>query len=101
MSPLIFLDDSSNHITVSPQFWVYWVITIPLTLALFVTWYLWRNPTKSHELCVLRRYKFWKRDENETETDDRKPSDKPNEIESQAPIESFSVPPRFLQQGFS
>lgn len=36
-------DDSSRlgRSTVSAQFWLYWVVTVPLTLAVMTGWYCW------------------------------------------------------------
>lgn len=34
---------SSNPPAVSNQFWIYWVVTIPLTIVIVLTWYIWER----------------------------------------------------------
>ncbi|KAF2719093.1 hypothetical protein K431DRAFT_287120 [Polychaeton citri CBS 116435] len=34
---------SPSHWTVSPKFWLYWVVTVPLTLMTLVAWHLWQK----------------------------------------------------------
>ena len=34
---------SSNPTVVSNQFWIYWVVTIPLTTIIVLTWYIWER----------------------------------------------------------
>jgi hypothetical protein len=42
--------DSSNPPVVSPQFWLYWAISLPLTLAIVMIWWIWeRQREKRYE----------------------------------------------------
>ncbi|TGO13245.1 hypothetical protein BTUL_0073g00130 [Botrytis tulipae] len=42
--PGTFVANGSNLSTaVSPSFWIYWVITLPVTLIILVLWYLWEK----------------------------------------------------------
>jgi hypothetical protein len=41
-------DGSSDHSVVSSRFWIYWVVSIPLTAATLVGWRLWWNHQKMH-----------------------------------------------------
>jgi hypothetical protein len=34
---------SSNPPVISNQFWIYWVVTIPLTIIIVLTWYIWER----------------------------------------------------------
>lgn len=34
---------SSNPPVVSNQFWIYWVVTIPLTIVIVLIWYIWER----------------------------------------------------------
>jgi hypothetical protein len=34
---------SSNPPAVSNQFWIYWVVTVPLTIVIVLTWYIWER----------------------------------------------------------
>ena len=39
-------DSTSSHgkaMVVSPQFWIYWAVTVPLTLITLIGWALWWN----------------------------------------------------------
>ncbi|KAF7935536.1 hypothetical protein BELL_0096g00010 [Botrytis elliptica] len=38
-----FQNASSLRAAVSPSFWIYWVITVPVTLIILVFWYLWER----------------------------------------------------------
>lgn len=43
--------------TVSPMVWLYWVITVPLTLVTFLVWAVWserENPKSSKRLMIYR-----------------------------------------------
>jgi sensor domain CHASE-containing protein len=34
---------SPNPPVVSNQFWIYWVVTVPLTIVIVLTWYIWER----------------------------------------------------------
>jgi hypothetical protein len=36
-------DSSSSTPAVSHQFWIYWAFTIPLTVVIVLTWYIWER----------------------------------------------------------
>ncbi|KAF8861131.1 hypothetical protein BDZ45DRAFT_587512 [Acephala macrosclerotiorum] len=36
-----FQSEVGGSIVVSPKFWVYWLVTIPVTLAVFGSWGVW------------------------------------------------------------
>lgn len=41
-------DDSSDHSVVSSRFWIYWVVSVPLTAATLLGWRLWWKRQKAH-----------------------------------------------------
>jgi glutamate-1-semialdehyde 2,1-aminomutase len=41
-------DGSSDHGVVSSRFWVYWVVSVPLTATTLVGWRLWWKRQKAH-----------------------------------------------------
>ncbi|KAF7899536.1 hypothetical protein EAF00_003872 [Botryotinia globosa] len=38
-----FQNESNLSTAVSPSFWIYWVITVPVKLIILVLWYLWEK----------------------------------------------------------
>ena len=40
--------DENNHVLTS-KFWIYWAVTVPLTLATVAAWYVWINRKASRE----------------------------------------------------
>ncbi|TGO21493.1 hypothetical protein BPAE_0216g00050 [Botrytis paeoniae] len=50
---LDFQNPSGLRAAVSPSFWIYWVVTIPVTLIILVFWYLWER--KRDERFVRER----------------------------------------------
>jgi hypothetical protein len=36
-------DSSSQPSVVSNQFWIYWVVTVPLTIVIVLSWYIWER----------------------------------------------------------
>lgn len=57
-------DADSDKLSVSSQFWVYWAVVIPLTLATFILWNFWRRlfpPRLIGDVgqSVLQRQKNW------------------------------------------
>jgi hypothetical protein len=49
--------DNSNPPVVSSQFWIYWVVTIPMTIVIVMIWYVWEK----------RREKRYQVEDNELE----------------------------------
>lgn len=41
-------DGSSDHSVVSSRFWIYLVVSVPLTAATLLGWRLWWNRQKAH-----------------------------------------------------
>jgi hypothetical protein len=49
--------DNSNPPVVSSQFWIYWAVTIPMTIIIVMIWYIWEK----------RREKRYQMEDNELE----------------------------------
>ncbi len=41
-------DGSSDQSVVSSRFWIYWVVSVPLMVALFLGWHFWWKREKVH-----------------------------------------------------
>jgi len=41
-------DDTSGHRVVAKDFWIYWVISIPLTALILVGWRFWWKTQRTH-----------------------------------------------------
>jgi len=37
-----------GRVRVSEYFWIYWVLTVPVTLLVFATWWLWNTLEKKN-----------------------------------------------------
>lgn len=59
--PLFQWDAASDGMVVSKRFWVYWAVTIPLTVLTLVVWVLWtRRQAKVHRVSEERaREELW------------------------------------------
>lgn len=49
--------DNSSPPVVSPQFWIYWAVTGPVTIAIVLLWYIWEK----------RREKRYREEDSELE----------------------------------
>ncbi|PPQ86187.1 hypothetical protein CVT25_006930 [Psilocybe cyanescens] len=50
---MVFFDTQGNSLSVGPQWWLFPVITIPLTIAVFVAWVLWQRRRNRKDLQSL------------------------------------------------
>ena len=48
-------DDSSGHRVMAKNFWIYWVVSIPLTAIILVGWrFWWKNQRAHYEMEYLQ-----------------------------------------------
>jgi hypothetical protein len=40
---MTFFNFQTSGPAVSPNFWIYWVVTIPVTVAIVIFWYVWEK----------------------------------------------------------
>lgn len=51
MGPFFTSSETSSEFTVSSQFWIYWVVVIPLTVAVLLIWRSWmRRAEKNYDI---------------------------------------------------
>lgn len=48
-----FHDSADLSSAVSPRFWLYWVVVVPLTVCVVAAWYIWerQRKRKTHEVA--------------------------------------------------
>lgn len=59
--PLFQWDVDAPSSIVSNRFWIYWAVTVPLTILTVVSWFLWtRMMSSRHRMQdTMGRKKFW------------------------------------------